>query len=97
MARPLLLLLSSLVCALGASQEWAAVRAMPAGRPVEVSYERKHVTGELVSVAADQMVIKTKRGEVTAARVDVKKVWVPAQRRGGGTRAGNDWAAPFQQ
>ena len=58
------------------------MRALPVGQPVQVSYAKQFVAGELVTVAADQMVIKTKMGEVTAARVDVKKVWTPAHRRG---------------
>ncbi|MBM3795663.1 MAG: hypothetical protein FJW31_16770 [Acidobacteria bacterium] len=82
MPRFILLLLSALVCAFGASLEWNTVRALPAGQPVQVSYAKQLVTGQLVSVAADQMVIRTKTGGVTAARVDVKKVWTPAHRRG---------------
>ncbi|MCC6539757.1 MAG: hypothetical protein IT162_19570 [Bryobacterales bacterium] len=78
----LLLLVLSAAAALGASRDWSAVQSLRAGQPVEVSYARSHAAGELVSVAADQMVIRTKTGEVTAARVDVKRVWTPAHRRG---------------
>lgn len=67
---------------IAASSDWAAVMSLPPGRAVVVSFSKQTAAGTLAAVSADQIVVKTNKGEVTAARADVKRVWITGHRRG---------------
>jgi hypothetical protein len=71
-----------LLLSLLAQQGWDRVTALRPGQAVMVSYRGGFVEGPLVSASTDQVVVKSRDKEVTAARVDVKKLWVPGHKRG---------------
>jgi len=67
-----------------AQEGWDRVTALRPGQAVIVSYKGGALEGPLVAATSDQVVVRSGGKEVTAARVDVKKLWVP-----GGKRARN--------
>lgn len=71
-----------LVAALPAQDDWARVESLNPGQRVLVSYAKSFVEGPLVEATADRVVVKKAGQDMTAARVDVKKLWVPAKQRG---------------
>lgn len=83
-----LLLVLVTTTSLAAQNNWDDVTRLKPGSKVMVSYAKGFAEGPLVEATADRVVVKSAGKDVTAARVDVKKLWVPANKRGRNTLIG---------
>lgn len=73
-------MVSFILLSLLAQDNWERVTALRPGQAVIVSYKGGFAEGPLVQATADQVVVRSGGKEVTAARVDVKRFWVPGHK-----------------
>lgn len=73
-----------LSAALALSQDsWDKVRALRPGQVIEVRYGKSTVKGTLVESTADSLVVDSiDKKAVTTARPDVRRVYIPSNKRG---------------
>lgn len=66
-----------------AQNSWEPVQALRPGQTVWVNYAKKKVTGSLVAVTPDSLVVRlADQKEVTAARTEITRISVPGNKRG---------------
>ena len=77
-----LVLVLAAACLLPAQDAWDRVASLKPGQTVLVSYAKSFAEGPLVEATADRIVVKAAGKDLTVARVDAKKIWLPANKRG---------------
>ena len=70
------------VVTLPAQDGWDRVAGLKPGQLVLVSHAKGFAEGPLVEVGPDRIVVKAAGKDLTVARVDAKKIWLPANKRG---------------